>query len=210
MGLIKILTWLIALGLVIVVLETLLHDQRQIDPTERPQPDLVSAARSTDRYDNLFRKHTRTQFGRMPWQWFKAQALQESRLLPRAQSPVGAMGLMQVMPGTFQEIRLELGLPNRPYDPETNIRAGIYYDMKCFRFWTEDRNLREKLRLMFASYNAGPGNIFEAQKVVRGRRLCNGVEWDCIKQGLPSVTGKHSEETIQYVDRIEGFYAVLK
>ena len=209
MNLIKILAWLLGLGFVLVVLETLTHDLRQVDPTEQPHHDLVSASGATDRYDDLFRKHTRTRFGRMPWQWFKAQSLQESRLHPRAQSPVGAMGLMQVMPATFEEIRKELGLPNRPYDPSVNIRAGIYYDLKCFQFWTEDRTMREKLRLMFASYNAGPGNILNAQKVVRGRNLCSGVEWDCIKQGLPSVTGNHSKETIQYVERVEGFYKML-
>lgn len=210
MSFLKIISLLIGLGFVLVVLETLLYDELRVDPTEQPQPDLVSAAGSTNRYDDLFRKHTRTQFGRMPWQWFKAQALQESRLQARAQSPVGAMGLMQVMPATFQEIRSELGLPNRPYDPETNIRAGIHYDMKCYRIWIEDRPLKEKLRLMFASYNAGPGNIINAQKVVRSRNMCSGVEWGCIKQGLPSVTGHHSKETIQYVDRIEGFYQVIR
>jgi soluble lytic murein transglycosylase-like protein len=209
MSLIKILAWLLGLGFVLIVLETLLSDLRQFDPTERPHHDLVSAAGVTDRYDDLFRKHTRTQCGRMPWQWFKAQALQESRTLPRAQSPVGAMGLMQVIPATFEEIRKELGLANRPYDPSVNIRAGIYYDLKCYRFWTEDRTMKEKLRLMFASYNAGPGNILNAQKVVRGRNLCSGVEWECIKQGLPSVTGSHSKETIQYVERVEGFYEIL-
>ena len=117
---------------------------------------------------------------------------------------------MQVMPATFDELRKELGLPNTPFDPETNIRAGIHYDLKCYRFWTEDRTFIEKMRLMFASYNAGPGNIHKAQKVVRSKNRCDGVAWDCISRGLHDVTGRHSKETIQYVERIESFYTVLQ
>ncbi|MCZ6675333.1 MAG: transglycosylase SLT domain-containing protein, partial [Verrucomicrobia bacterium] len=155
-------------------------------------------------------KYTRTYFGRMPWRWFKAQAIQESHLQPRAESPVGAMGLMQVMPATFQEIRRELGLSNTPYDPETNIKAGIHYNLKCFNFWIENRSFSEKLKLMFASYNAGPGNILRAQQQVRRTQVCDGKHWDCIQQGLPEVTGRHSQETIQYVEKIEDYYRVIQ
>lgn len=164
----------------------------------------------TNRYDEIFRKHTRTYFGRMSWKWFKAQSIQESSLRPNAKSTAGAMGLMQLMPATFQEIRKELGLPNAPYDPSANIHAGIRYNLKCFNVWTEDRSNREVLKLMFASYNAGPGNIVRAQKVVRDGRVCDGKHWDCIRRGLPKVTGSHSKETIQYVANVEQYYTLLR
>jgi len=157
----------------------------------------------TTRYDGYFRKFTRTYFGRTSWRWFKAQAIQESRLVPQARSRVGAMGLMQIMPATFQEIRREIGLPNTPWDPRTNIKAGIYYNLKCYEAWDERRSENDKILLMFASYNAGTGNIVRAQKVVRDRMICSGRTWNCIRQGLPAVTGRHSEETIRYVDRIQ-------
>jgi len=164
----------------------------------------------TRRYDEIFRKHTRTYFGRMSWEWFKAQSIQESSLRPHAKSSAGAMGLMQLMPATFQEIRKEVGLPNAPYDPNANIHAGIRYNLKCYNVWTENRSNREVLKLMFASYNAGPGNIIRAQKVVRDRRICDGKRWDCIRRGLPQVTGSHSKETIQYVANVEQYYAALR
>lgn len=210
MGLLKLVAVLLAVGVAIVILETLTHETRKIDPTrEDPQP-LFTAGTITSRYDEIFRKYTRSYFGRMPWQWFKAQAIQESSLRPYAESPVGAMGLMQVMPATFQEVRRELGLPNTPFDPETNVRAGIHYNLKCFRFWIEDRSFEQKIKLMLASYNAGAGNILQAQKRVRNQRLCDGKHWDCIQKGLPHVTGRHAKETIQYVTKIENYYRVIQ
>lgn len=63
-------------------------------------------------------------------------------------SSAGAMGLMQLMPGTWADMRARLGLGHDPHHPRDNILAGTYY-----------------LRLMhdrfgypglFAAYNAGP------------------------------------------------------
>tara|TARA_B110000037_G_scaffold218947_1_gene282998 strand:+ start:328 stop:960 length:633 start_codon:yes stop_codon:yes gene_type:complete len=178
----------------------------------RPNPpqDQQLTQDLTRRYDEMFRKYTRTYFGRMSWKWFKAQSIQESRLDPYAKSSAGAMGLMQLMPGTYKELARELGLPPTPYDPKSNIHAGIRYNLKAFNFWTEKRSWLDQLKLMFASYNAGPGNIARAQKIVREKGLCDGNRWECIKQGLPQVTGRHSKETIQYVDKVEYYHSLLR
>lgn len=79
----------------------------------------------------------------------------------RIRSPAGAIGLMQLMPGTWREVRAELGLGHDPDDPRDNILAGTFY-----------------LRLMhdrfgypglFAAYNAGPGRY--ADYLARRRPL---------------------------------------
>lgn len=64
-------------------------------------------------------------------------------------SPVGAMGLMQVMPGTYAEMRQQYGLGADPYNTHDNVLAGAAY-----LHW-----LKSKFGFpgMFAAYNAGPG-----------------------------------------------------
>jgi len=64
-------------------------------------------------------------------------------------SRAGAMGLMQLMPGTWNEVRSALGLGLDPFDPRDNILAGTAYLRRMYdRFGYPG---------MFAAYNAGPG-----------------------------------------------------
>jgi membrane-bound lytic murein transglycosylase B len=68
-------------------------------------------------------------------------------------SSKGALGLMQVLPQTYQEMRAQYKLGQNPFDPEDNINAGAGYL----------RWLRAKYGYptMFAAYNAGPGEVDE-------------------------------------------------
>jgi soluble lytic murein transglycosylase-like protein len=76
-------------------------------------------------------------------------------------SSAGAMGLMQLMPGTWAEMRGRLGLGANPDDPRDNILAGTCYLREMYdRFGYPG---------LFGAYNAGPGRY--AEHLASGRAL---------------------------------------
>lgn len=84
----------------------------------------------------------------IPAHWICAVLTIESAGDVQARSPKGAMGLMQIMPATWVELRQRYDLANDAFDPRNNILAGTAY-------------LRELLDRygspgVFAAYNAGP------------------------------------------------------
>ena len=96
----------------------------------------------------------------LPAAWIRAVLRAESNGDPHAISPKGAMGLMQLMPQTWAEMRVRHRLGRDPYDPHDNIIAGAAY-----------------IRLLFdrygwpgwvAAYNAGPGRY---EVSLKGRPL---------------------------------------
>src|SRR5580692_272602 len=68
-------------------------------------------------------------------------------------SPAGAIGLMQVMPDTFAEMRAKLNLGADPYDPHDNIFAGVGYMRELYSAYGFPN--------LFAAYNAGPKRLDE-------------------------------------------------
>lgn len=136
--------------------------------------------------------------------FFIAQAVQESRFYAKAVSPAGAVGIAQFMLPTAkqvgEELKTKLALFKNGFDRENSIQsiwAQVYYMNKLFKVWDLGRADSERLKLAFASYNAGIRNILKAQK-----RSGNKKFWDEIKLSLSSVTRENSKETITYVDNI--------
>lgn len=90
----------------------------------------------------------------VPTAWIERVMQAESRGKTRLggrpiRSRAGAMGLMQLMPGTWEAMRRALGLGANPDNPRDNILAGTFYLRLMFdRFGYPG---------LFAAYNAGPG-----------------------------------------------------
>jgi soluble lytic murein transglycosylase-like protein len=89
----------------------------------------------------------------IPEHWIRAVRRVESAGDVRAVSSAGAMGLMQVMPDTWAELRIRYGLGRDPYDPRDNILAGTAY--------LREMHDRYGSRGFLAAYNAGPGRYEE-------------------------------------------------
>lgn len=84
----------------------------------------------------------------VPAAWIEAVLTAESAGDPAAISPKGAMGLMQIMPATWAQLRAEHGLGADPFAPRDNILAGAAYL----------RAMHDRFGFpgLFAAYNAGP------------------------------------------------------
>ena len=162
-------------------------------------------------YDQHFTKYSKRFFGvGFDWHYFKAQAVAESNLREDARSPVGAVGVMQIMPRTFAEIqRKNPAITGSLDQPRWNIAAGIWYDRQHFVVWAADRSLVERLKFTFGSYNAGRSSILRAQQFALGEGL-NARLWDSVAGELPRVTGRRSQETVAYVARVLDIRQVLR
>lgn len=178
------------------------------------------------RYYPVIRKYAK-RYG-LDWRLIVVQILKESRFKENARSHMGAIGLMQIMPSTAQDIRREMDIEYIANNPRENIAAGIYHLYKQLKYFPNaDRTNRIKLAL--AAYNCGAGHIFDAQDIARFLEL-NPQTWEAVKVCLPKLTSDywrlHLEvwelgvpkygyfygfnQTIDYVDHIWRNYTIFK
>lgn len=89
----------------------------------------------------------------LPFSWIQAVIAVESGGDASAVSAKGAMGLMQLMPATWRQVRDELALGQDPFDRADNVTAGAAYLRQLYdRFGAQGA---------FAAYHAGPGRYAE-------------------------------------------------
>jgi len=116
-------------------------------------------------YDELFKRYAKRYD--LDWRLMAAQAYQESRFDPRAESWAGALGLFQLLPSTAYEMGFE-----DVHDPETGIHAGVKYMYLLLNRFDSRIPLKHRLRFSLAAYNAGWGHVQDA------RRLAAEKGWD--------------------------------
>ncbi|HDX8601849.1 TPA: murein transglycosylase [Klebsiella oxytoca] len=107
-------------------------------------------------YNDLFKRYIRGKD--IPQSYAMAIARQESAWNPKAGSPVGARGLMQIMPGTATHTVSMFSIPgysgpSRLLDPEMNINIGTSYLQYVYQQFGNNRIFAS------AAYNAGPGRV---------------------------------------------------
>ena len=133
-----------------------------------------------------------------------AQGFQESGLRQDAKSHVGAIGVMQVMPATGQDLKV-----GDIREIEPNIHGGTKYMDQLMTKYFPDAKFSEADRPLFAfaSYNCGPGNVSKMRKEAAKR----GLDPDKWFNNVELVVGeKIGMETTTYVRNIYKYYASYK
>ena len=111
-------------------------------------------------YDDLFRKYAKN-IG-WDWQLLASVAYQESRCNPNVVSWAGAEGLMGIMPNTAKALGVT---PHELKEPDTGIRTGVDCLRKFRQGFNDITDPVEKIKFTLASYNAGIGHIYDAQRL---------------------------------------------
>jgi membrane-bound lytic murein transglycosylase MltF len=138
------------------------------------------------------------------WLLMGAQGYQESQLNQSVKSPVGAIGVMQVMPATGKE----LGVGDIS-EVEANIHAGVKYMrwMIDQYYGNEPMTKLDKALFAFASYNAGAGRISQLRKEAAKRGLDPNVWFHNVEYVAAEKIGP---ETVTYVSNIYKYYIAYK
>lgn len=169
------------------------------------------AIAKTGIYDSLIQKVTAEIWPGIDWRLIKCQVNQESSFNPRAVSSCGAIGLLQLLPATAEEVgftRDEL------YIPEKNLRAGVIYLYRQYYRFPEIPEPVERIKFALASYNGGRGYINAALSLAR-KSSGPWREWNYAKAFLAhpacNVNGRRPDygQIIGYVDRIWSSYTAL-
>jgi len=133
-----------------------------------------------------------------------AQGYQESTLDQRKKSPVGAIGVMQVMPATGKDMKV---------GDITKIEPNVHAGVKYMRFMMDQFYANEPMDQLnkglftFASYNAGPGRIKQLREKAAKRGLDPNKWFNNVEIVAAESIGR---ETVQYVSNIYKYYLAYK
>ncbi len=133
-----------------------------------------------------------------------AQGYQESTLDQEVKSPVGAIGVMQVMPPTGKELNV-----GDITEIEANIHAGVkYMRFMMDQYYKDDpMDPLNKTLMTFASYNAGPGRIRQLRAETKKRGLDPNVWFGNVERIASERIGR---ETVTYVSNIYKYYITYR
>jgi len=169
------------------------------------------------KYDDLIKKNCST----VGWDWRLGASMiyQESQFDPDAKSWLGAVGLMQLLPGTGKELGI-----NDLSDPEQNIQAGFKYISYLNGYWKKEiTDSLERIKFVLGSYNIGLNHIVDARNLAAKYGADSGIWFDNVDYYLSLkseseyyndeiVTAGYArgEETVNYVKEILDRYNQYK
>ena len=140
------------------------------------------------------------------WLFVAALAYQESRIDQSVRSPVGAIGVMQMLPSTAKGPNVNIPDIN---DLENNIHAGVKYlrFIKDRYFEKELMDEANKILFTMASYNAGPARVAGLRQEARKTDFDSNVWFRNVEVIAARRIGR---ETVQYVSNIYKYYTAYR
>jgi membrane-bound lytic murein transglycosylase MltF len=141
---------------------------------------------------------------KVDWILMAAQGYQESGMDQAVKSPVGAIGVMQVMPPTGKELKV-----GDIHQVEPNIHAGIKYMRFMIDTYYKDDPMDDlnKMLMTFASYNCGPGRMRSLRKDAESKGYNPNIWFNNVER---SAAEKVGQETVTYVSNIYKYYIAYK
>ncbi len=166
-------------------------------------------------YDEVFKHHAES--NGLDWRFAAAVAYQESKFNPHAESPFGAVGLMQLIPPTAK--RFGASAENLRV-PEFNIMAGTRFLRHLFDYWTGKMpDTVDVIPFVLASYNAGLGHVIDARNLA-SKHGYNDLVWKdnvalmmlkkSAREYFTDPVVKHGfvrgQEPVNYVRKVMSYY----
>jgi len=166
-------------------------------------------------YDAIIKKYAK-QYD-FDWRFIASIVFQETKFISGLTGKGGSYGLMQLMPATMEFY----GIIEED-DDESHIHAGIQYLHYIRKYFDDIEDEKEKLYLIAASYNAGRGHIFDAQRLCI-KYGCDHKKWENVSKYLklksrrefvadPLVKAGYlpGSHTVKYTEQVMNRYFVYK
>lgn len=180
----------------------------------------ISLSKSDDRsdlkgvisaYDTIMKKEAKK--SSFSWHAIAAQTYQESKFNPNAKSWAGAIGLMQLMPKTAEE----LGVKNR-LDPKESIVGGTKYMEKMLNKFDKTIPFKDRYYFALASYNVGYGHVIDARRLAAKKGWNRDVWFGNVEKAMLLLSDKkysskarygycRGSEPVTYVENIDRLYS---
>jgi membrane-bound lytic murein transglycosylase F len=212
-----------------VVLNENIKDSLEIDSLDSGDIPKIRkrVLRKVKKYKDVIQKYSTLY--RVDWRLAISIIRRESNFNENAISHMGAVGLMQIMPITEEDIKRDIEYDYINHKPEENIAAGLLHLSKLLDYYSYIQDETERTKLALATYNAGLGHIIDASSICKTERL-NPNKWENIRASLAKLTREHYEvhldvwsagkprygyfknyiETVTYVDKIWYYYQEFK
>lgn len=148
------------------------EQSKLVNSKERPR---YLSKQKISEYDQIFRKYAKE----LDWDWklLASIAYQESKFNPNAKSWAGAVGLMQLMPGTA----VKLGADSTDMThPDVSVKVATNYLKRVDNIYNYIEDRSERTKFVLASYNAGVGHVRDAMALAE-KNGKNPQKWEDVK-----------------------------